>query len=189
VDVAVARARLERMVQYQSPPVLTSAEIDDLLLLARARDLNGYEPYFIWAPLTVYAAAGVYQRRGDDLVYPAPMARVPTVSNGHLYVVRVAGTSGATEPAWPTASGGEVADGSVIWREGGRYLWTPTFALHRAAAEGWRWKAAKVVDQYDVGLGSGKTFSRDQQIKHCLTMAEQYERGGMGSVALTTGRG
>lgn len=190
MDIAVARARLERMVRWDSAPTLTSAEVDDLMLLARTTDLNGYDPYDVWAPLTVYPAAAVYTRHVDDLIYPAPMARVPTISNGHLYTVRVPGTSGTTEPGWPLAVGGEVTDGTVTWRESGRYLWTPTFNLGRAAAEGWRWKAGKVVDQYAVGLGTGKTFARNQQYQMCMQQAAAFggAGGGIGSVRLA-GRG
>ena len=44
---------------------------------------------------------------------------IPTIPNGHKYQCTTAGTSGATEPVWPTVSGGTVADGSVIWTEVG----------------------------------------------------------------------
>ncbi len=39
-------------------------------------------------------------------------------ANGHTYHVTTAGESGATEPTWPTASGGTVVDGTVHWTEG-----------------------------------------------------------------------
>lgn len=44
---------------------------------------------------------------------------VPTVSNGHYYKAVQAGTSGGTQPTFPTTTGGQIADGSVIWRESG----------------------------------------------------------------------
>ena len=43
----------------------------------------------------------------------------PTVSNGHYYKAVQAGTSGGVQPTFPTTTGGQVADGSVIWREAG----------------------------------------------------------------------
>lgn len=39
----------------------------------------------------------------------------PTVSNGLRYQATVAGTTGATQPIWPTNNGDTVVDGSVTW--------------------------------------------------------------------------
>lgn len=57
-----------------------------------------------WQANTAYAV--------DDVV-------IPTQSNGHKYICITAGTSGSTEPSWPTSSGATVNDGSVRWRENG----------------------------------------------------------------------
>lgn len=44
----------------------------------------------------------------------------PTVFNGHIYKVTTdGGSSGATEPVWPTSSGGTVVDGGLTWTEVG----------------------------------------------------------------------
>lgn len=40
---------------------------------------------------------------------------VPTTRNGYVYKVTVAGTSGASEPTWPTVIGNTVVDGGVTW--------------------------------------------------------------------------
>lgn len=45
-------------------------------------------------------------------------ARRPTVANGHFYRALVAGTSGATEPTFPT-NGGSVIDGTTVWEDQG----------------------------------------------------------------------
>ncbi len=45
--------------------------------------------------------------------------RAPTVFNGFFYVVTAAGTTGATEPGWPTTEGDTVTDGTVVWRNAG----------------------------------------------------------------------
>jgi flagellar hook protein FlgE len=42
----------------------------------------------------------------------------PVTANGHIYQCTVAGTSGATQPTWPT-NGGTVTDGGVTWTDMG----------------------------------------------------------------------
>ncbi|MDA8104658.1 MAG: hypothetical protein M0Z71_04695 [Nitrospiraceae bacterium] len=39
----------------------------------------------------------------------------PTVANGFYYKCTVAGTTGASQPAWPTVEGQTVVDGTVTW--------------------------------------------------------------------------
>lgn len=39
----------------------------------------------------------------------------PAATNGYYYKCTTAGTSGGTEPTWPTANGGTVSDGTVVW--------------------------------------------------------------------------
>lgn len=53
--------------------------------------------------------------------------------------------------------------------------WTPTYDLNAAAAEGWRWKAAKVAGKFDVST-DGQAVSRSQMVAHCQQMADQYRR-------------
>lgn len=49
--------------------------------------------------------------------------------------------------------------------------------LEAAAARGWRIKAARVHEWYMVNL-DGAFLNRDQVFKHCIMMAETYERAG-----------
>jgi type IV pilus assembly protein PilY1 len=56
-----------------------------------------------WAASTAYAVGNV---------------RRPTTANGYVYTVKTAGTSAATQPTWPTADGGTVTDGTVVWVRG-----------------------------------------------------------------------
>jgi hypothetical protein len=51
--------------------------------------------------------------------------------------------------------------------------WTPTYDLNRAAAEGWRLKAAMAAGQYSV-TADGATFQRNQVFEHCERMAGHY---------------
>lgn len=40
----------------------------------------------------------------------------PTAANGYNYRCKTAGTSGGTEPEWPTLLAAEVTDGTVVWQ-------------------------------------------------------------------------
>lgn len=42
---------------------------------------------------------------------------------GHYYRCTVAGTSGSSEPSWPTTTGTAVTDGSITWVESGDMIW------------------------------------------------------------------
>jgi hypothetical protein len=61
-------------------------------------------------------------------------------------------------------------------------LWTPTFALRPAAAEGWRWKAAKAAALYDVAP-AGSRFDRRQMYEHAVGQVREYESWGAGGVS------
>lgn len=91
---AEARSRLESMVASATEPVLSQAEVDKLVVLAK--------------------------RTADD--------------------------------------------GTVLW------------LLPLAAAEGWRWKAGKVVGNFDFG-SDGQRFDRSEVYRACLEMAKRYARG------------
>lgn len=63
-----------------------------------------------------YGAASLWKA---SIAYALNAIAIPSEYNGHYYKCTVAGTSGATEPAWPTTSGGTVVDGTVTWQEAG----------------------------------------------------------------------
>src|SRR5205807_2667273 len=70
--------------------------------------------------LDPYSMRAVGDRWKANTVYQAGEVVTPnngTTGNGHLYVCTVAGTSGATQPAFPISDGSTVTDGTVTWKE------------------------------------------------------------------------
>jgi hypothetical protein len=51
-----------------------------------------------------------------SLAYTAGQVTRPASANGHLYQCTTAGTTGSSQPAFPTG-GGTVTDGSVVWQD------------------------------------------------------------------------
>lgn len=68
---------------------------------------------------TYIPAASVTTWAGNQ-AYALGDIRRPTVANGRIYRCVQAGTSGSTQPTWPTGTGERVTDGGVIWQEAGR---------------------------------------------------------------------
>lgn len=179
LTAATARTRLEGMLQWQSVPALTSAEVDTLFDLSKRRDSYGTEPddYLDWKAATAYAVGAL---------------RVPTTRNGFVYKVQSVsgtGTSGATEPVWPLVIGETVTDNAganqIVWVCEKGAPWIPTYDLRAAACEGWSWKAGKVASDFDVKAGSITAF-RNQVAKTCMENAKKYCRGSLTSVETTT---
>jgi len=169
MDEATARTRIEAMTAWDQTPALLSTDVDALVVLARRSD-----DVFRWiTDDTEWAATTAYVLNDR---------RAPKTRNGHIYLVTTAGTSGASEPAWPTATNGVVVDGTVHWTEAGG-SWAPTYDLNAAAAEGWRWKAAKVAGSFDFSTDQ-QDFSRSQMVEMCLAMADRYQKKVTASIRL-----
>lgn len=71
---------------------------------------GSYTHYYLddpgaWKASTAYTSPG-----GGVQTYVRP-----TAVNGFRYRLAISGTSGSTEPAWPTALGTNVIDGSAVW--------------------------------------------------------------------------
>lgn len=81
-----------------------------------------------WAASTAYTTGDVVR---------------PTTGNGHLYRCIVAGTSGGTEPSWPTVSGDTVTDGTVKWAECG-------FGIVQYDAADTVWSTSTITARYAV---------------------------------------
>lgn len=63
--------------------------------------------------------------------------------------------------------------------------WQPTYNLQRAAAEGWRWKAARASELVSADL-DGERMSSNQIFEHCQQMIRTYSRRG--TATLNIGR-
>jgi len=144
-----ALVRLARMVAMDEEPVLYDT---DLLRLLDKHKRGG-----TWAASTAY----VY---GDRVI--------PTVRTGKRYVCAIGGTSGTTEPDWPTTEFSRVTDGTVTWEEEG-LDWTDGYDLEAAAHEAWLEKAAIAASAFRFSDGQ-QTFDRQQLIQHCERMARLY---------------
>jgi len=65
-------------------------------------------------PLTYYEAKDHSAWPASSAVALGDAAR-PVTRNGYAYECTTAGTTGASEPTWPTTPGNTVADGTVVW--------------------------------------------------------------------------
>jgi hypothetical protein len=63
--------------------------------------------------------------------------------------------------------------------------WTPTYDLNAAAAEGWRWKAARAASSYAFTM-DGDFAERSILHLRCKEMAEMYRRRIVSSVPIVT---
>jgi hypothetical protein len=149
LDSAAALAKIKRDSDYSSDPALTDDQMSTLLSQAATATA--------WATATAYVYGQVI---------------VPTVRNGHRYRCIDAGTSGGTEPTFPTGQGGTVTDGTCEWEECSNdigELWD----LRKATCEAWMLKAAMAAKRYDFESDE-QSFKREQVHEHCLEMAKQF---------------
>jgi hypothetical protein len=173
LDYDDAVAELSDMVASSTDPALSAAELRRLLRIAQVADADKHEPdtYGVWAGSAAWAINRTV---------------TPTARNGYAYRVTTAGTSGASEPTWPTTIGQTVSDGTVTWTCLEVALWTPSYdrmALNLAASEGWRRKAAKLTDN-EAFSADGAFLQPQLRRGDMLEMADRYRRKYVGSPAL-----
>lgn len=160
--------RLRSMTSADSDPTLSENEIHMLLETSSIASV-----YPTWAPDTAYSVG----------------ARVvPSPRTGLVYAATVAGTSGSSLPPFTNEHNDPVSDGSVTWELADTEV---AFNLNRAAAEGWRIKAGKVANRFDMKTEVNQTF-RSQMYKHCMDMHKSYKvaaAGGVGSIIFVSDQG
>jgi hypothetical protein len=150
LSAADARDLVKAEVGATLDPALTDAEIDAILTETRRGD--------VWAAGTAYSYGAV---------------GMPTVRNGHAYVVVVAGTSSSTEPTWPRTAASSVSDGTVTWREAGAD-WGELYDIRRAVYQAYRRKLAKAQDYLTVG-GDGQTVNLQQIVQNLEAQARRWQ--------------
>jgi hypothetical protein len=62
--------------------------------------------------------------------------------------------------------------------------WSPSFDLNAAAAEGWRWKAAKASEMIAADLDGAK-LSAEQLFEHCERMIGIYAKRVRNTVSVS----
>lgn len=168
-----ALAELSDMVAASTDPALSTAELRRLLRIAQVADADGNSPdtYAVWTAATAWSVK---------------RTATPAIRNGYAYRVTTAGTSGASEPVWPTTIGATVSDGTVTWTCLEAAAWDPSYdrmALNLAAAEGWRRKAAKLSDN-EAFSGDGVFLQPQLRRGDMEEKAKDYRRKYVGSPAL-----
>lgn len=73
-----------------------------------------YTPPTAYLFALIRATAGVSPR---NTAVTLNQTTVPNSHNGRMYKCTTAGTTGASEPTWPTTDGGTVTDGTAVWTE------------------------------------------------------------------------
>ena len=144
---------LKRLLPYMAAPQLSDADLDALLDKAKRAST--------WEAATAYVHGDLVQ---------------PTVGNGLHYKCIQSGTSGATEPIWPTGQASVVDDGAgetiARWQEDGP-AYKQIYNVRKAAHEGWMMKAGKAALSVDMS-GPVGNISGSQIQKQCLEMAKSF---------------
>jgi hypothetical protein len=170
VEEQAARTELVSICPPAENPTLTESEIISMVMHAKRPDGFGNPPdnYIPWTANTLVRVGAFV---------------VPTIRNGSVYRATVAGTTGATEPVWPTSVGGAVSDASASWERSSAAPWVPTWDLAAGAVYGWRIKAGRAASGYQFSDG-GASFARNQILEHCLKMIQLYSGSGVGSLRI-----
>ena len=104
----------------------------------------------------IKASAGISPR---STAVSLGQTTVPATPNGHMYRCTTAGTTGASEPTWPTGSGATVSDGTAVWTE-----MTPDFQGNANLTEADYTSYARVALAGDMGAASNGSAANSSLI-------------------------
>ena len=163
---SAARVKFLMFADTSVEPVISAGEISTLLDMARMTDQYGVAPGDV--------VNGAYRTWYASMAVVAGEYILPSVPNDHYYKATVSdGTAGATEPTWPTTSGGSVTADGVTYVEQGEYSWEETYDVNYAIAQAWLLKAGRLAERY-LFMSGGKMFSRNQFYDHCIKQYKIY---------------
>lgn len=87
---------------------------------------------------------------------------LPTVPNGHKYQVTTAGTTGTSEPSWPTSVGGTVASGTAVFTEiGSTVLQQAGLTRANIKKDGFKWPLGSRQSSVNQVKGSYRSSKDD----------------------------
>lgn len=167
----VALLTLSDLVQATVDPVLSAAELQRLLRYAQAEDEDGNLP-------------DIHETWSASIAYGKNERVVPYPRNGFVYRATGAGTSGLTQPTWPTTIDATVSDGGVTWACEEMSEWVPSYDaywLNKSAAEGWEMKAAKISDE-DHFSADGGSFAPELRREQMMAKAKTFRNRLVGSM-------
>lgn len=141
-DKEIALDELARMVDPDAEPSFSITELEEVL--------DSHKRGSRWVAATAYSYG--------ETVFPL-------TRNGHVYRVVVAGSTGPTEPAWPTTIGGSVVDGASFEEAGADF--TNVYDVRAAAEEICMRRAAATAE----GVGS-----ETGMFEHWSAMARRFAR-------------
>lgn len=155
---ADAIARVSLWCDATSYPEVSTTDIGTVV--------DQFDRFAAWTASTAYAV-------GDRII--------PTTANGRVYEARRAGTSGTTEPEWPTWPGSQyqgwcVSDGTsdpeLLWVDAGPAN-VERFDVRSASRQVWLIKASRVAGEIDSKDGAAD-LKLSQLRTHCLEQAEKF---------------
>lgn len=127
------------------PSYNTSGE--ELLRVAMSFATNSQDVYSAWPASTLILLGDIY---------------LPTVLNGHKYEVTTGGTTGATEPTWPTTPGGTVASGTAVFTEiGSTVLQQAGLTRANVLANSFKWPLGSKQSSVNQIKGSYRDANND----------------------------